>query len=375
MECEEDVRCLSAADTMCSSSLSSESLGLAVGGGCGSASGEADVHAASGLFAASGGCGIPLGVVPCCPPAAPPACCAAPRALSRLLSFPSSCSLGDEEAACCGEGGLCASPAPTPLLRFEALAVQQLQTLAEQEASGRYRVAADYMTTVYGGAMVPRWRQQLVEWMGEVVREFHLSDATYFAAVQLLDRLLSAKRIKSEELQAFALVACIVCAKVHDSKFIRMSHVERYFRDIAQVTDVVVMEVAVSVALAWDLVGCTPFDFLSQLCGLVPPEAAQGLFGIPDAHTLGRVLLKESVGLARLAASDYALLQYAPSEVGTACFMLAAKAVCGAQWAVAYMQALGVLPPPCPSLVAALGALVPGAPVDPRGSPASVTQV
>jgi hypothetical protein len=78
------------------------------------------------------------------------------------------------------------------------------------------------MTTVYGGAMVPRWRQQLVEWMGEVVREFHLSDATFFAAVQLLDRLLSAKRIKSEELQAFALVACIVCAKVHDSKFIRM---------------------------------------------------------------------------------------------------------------------------------------------------------
>ena len=38
------------------------------------------------------------------------------------------------------------------------------------------------------------------------------------------------------------------------------SHVERYFRDIAQVTDVVAMEVAVSNALAWDLVGCTPFD-------------------------------------------------------------------------------------------------------------------
>ena len=91
------------------------------------------------------------------------------------------------------------------------------------------------------------------------------------------------------------------------------SHVERYFRDIAQVTDVVVMEVAVSVALAWDLVGCTPFDFLSQLCGLVPPEAAQGLFGIPDAHTLGRVLLKESVGLARLAASGWSSVFLIPA--------------------------------------------------------------
>ena len=102
---------------------------------------------------------------------------------------------------------------------------------------------------------------------------------------------------------SFTLVVCLNGCVFGCVWLAVQSHVERYFRDIAQVTDVVVMEVAVSVALAWDLVGCTPFDFLSQLCGLVPPEAAQGLFGIPDAHTLGRVLLKESVGLARLAAS------------------------------------------------------------------------
>jgi hypothetical protein len=103
--------------------------------------------------------------------------------------------------------------------------------------------------------------------------------------------------------------------------------VERYFRDIAQVTDVVAMEVAVSNALAWDLVGCTPFDFLSQLCGLVPAEATKGLFGFQDAATLGRVLLKDSVCLARLAASGACAWWggFAPGSGGHFFFWLLAK--------------------------------------------------
>jgi hypothetical protein len=165
--------------------------------------------------ASEGGCGAVGAAVPVPPPALPPF--GPPRALARILSFGSTASLAEEDV-----GSACGSPSPTPLLHFEALALHQLSTLLEQEASGRYAVKPDYMTSIYGGMMVPRWRQQLVEWMAEVVREFHLSDATYFAAVQLLDRLLSRRRIRPEELQAFALVCCIVCAKIHDSKFIRM---------------------------------------------------------------------------------------------------------------------------------------------------------
>lgn len=383
MECDEDVCGLSAA-------VYPTTLSSGVGAG-GSSPGPAGAGTADGsrgwtYDGASGGCvggggdcaslaaataaaaAVPAPLAVPMPPLPPP------RTLKRILSLDSTGSVGEEDLGTAGGAG-CATPSPPPLLPFDGLALHQLQTLLQQEASGRYAVVPDYMTSVYGGAMVPRWRQQLVEWMAEVVREFHLSDATYFAAVQLLDRLLSARRIRAEELQAFALVCCIVCAKIHDSKFIRMSHVERYFRDIAQVADVVAMEVAVSNALAWDLVGCTPFDFLSQLCGLVPAEATKGLFGFQDAATLGRVLLKDSVCLARLAASEYDLLQYSPSEVGTACFMLAARHVCGAHWAVAYMQALHVLTPPSPALVATLGAMYPGGALDPRGSPAAVTQV
>jgi hypothetical protein len=152
--------------------------------------------------------------------------CAAtpPRDLSLMFRSCSSTSLDEmdssETMGRCGAGSPashCASP-----VEFDAMAVTQLSSLLELQSGGRYSVHPDYMNSVYNGSMVPKWRQQLVEWMEEVVREFRLCDATFFAAVQLLDRVLSSKRVASHQLQAFALTCCIICSKVHDSKYIRM---------------------------------------------------------------------------------------------------------------------------------------------------------
>ena len=150
-----------------------------------------------------GGAGSPLSAFasPCTPM----------RAASKLMLVHSSSMDELREAAVCP---------PVPVL--DGLALSQLRALLSLEASGKYAVSPRYIAEVFGGSMVPKWRSQLVEWMEEVVREFRLSDATFFSAVQLLDRLFSAKRIAASQLQAFALTCCIICSKVHDSKHIRM---------------------------------------------------------------------------------------------------------------------------------------------------------
>ena len=52
--------------------------------------------------------------------------------------------------------------------------------------------------------------------------------------------------------------------------------------------------------------------------------------------------------------SDYDLLQFTPSEVGTACFMLAARHYCGKEWTVALLEGLKLLQPPSPTLISYL---------------------
>ena len=148
-------------------------------------------------------------------PMTPPA-----HRLDKLLI--NSSSSGSLEAMTELDGWDCATA-----LALDGLSHSQLVALLELEASGRYAVRPNYMTEVHGGAMVPKWRQQLVEWMEEVVREFRLSDATLFASVQLLDRLLSCKRVVPAQLQALALTCCVICSKIHDTKFIRMVRVGR----------------------------------------------------------------------------------------------------------------------------------------------------
>jgi hypothetical protein len=58
-----------------------------------------------------------------------------------------------------------------------------------------------------------------------------------------------------------------------------------------------------SLVLQWHLVGCTSFDFLSQLTGLVPESAAAGVFVVGcDAGHLSRLLLREGAGLLKATA-------------------------------------------------------------------------
>jgi hypothetical protein len=110
-----------------------------------------------------------------------------------------------------------------PFAFRDELLVTQLTTQCVVESSGRYDVAPNYIFTVQeGSGMAPRWRTQLVEWMREVTGEFSLCDATFFAAVQLLDRLLSRRRVCAKKLQAVALACLVICSKVHDTKPLRM---------------------------------------------------------------------------------------------------------------------------------------------------------
>jgi hypothetical protein len=47
------------------------------------------------------------------------------------------------------------------------LCVATLKSMVTEEASGRFTVNAQYMTTVQL-TMLPQWRRQLIEWMNEV---------------------------------------------------------------------------------------------------------------------------------------------------------------------------------------------------------------
>ena len=77
------------------------------------------------------------------------------------------------------------------------------------------------------------------------------------------------------------------------------THVERFFKDIATVAVVVELEVAIAAALHWDVVGCTAYDVLSQLCGLVPVECYADAAAPLDGPAFARDILEGATDLAR----------------------------------------------------------------------------
>ena len=82
----------------------------------------------------------------------------------------------------------------------------------------------------------------------------------------------------------------------------RQAHVEKFFKDICPVNDVVVLEIAVSSLHKWDVLGNTSFDFLTQLCGLVPLECYRAVDQAADVGMLARTVLYDATLLARVAA-------------------------------------------------------------------------
>ena len=74
--------------------------------------------------------------------------------------------------------------------------------------------------------------------------------------------------------------------------------------------------------------------------------------------------------------ADYALLEYTPSQVGAACFSVAANYRCSPLWTRAVFATVGCVPEPPAPLMAALEAVfAPVTMVDPRKSPEAITHV
>jgi len=228
-------------------------------------------------------------------------------ATSASKSFPS------DGTSCHGVGNDCcnvfANESDPDVLEI----VKRLRHQVEQET-----LQDDFINTIQHDGIGPDGgidevaRQKLMVWLRELSTFFCLSPGTFATASSLVDRMLSATRVKNEHGDLAAMACLFIASKLDEPEDLQPTLRElsincgRAFteRDIERMAEIVRRKVTGPLEI-------TPFDFVDDMVGLCR------MLGAPDvvaAQEFERVLVKRVVA----CSAYYELLSYRPSTLALA---------------------------------------------------------
>jgi hypothetical protein len=144
--------------------------------------------------------------------------------------------------------------------RLESL----LQTDRDALAAGQV-VDPEYWRTAQGGAMKPRWRKILVEWLMQFPGEMAISNFSVAVAVNMMDRYLSRARCEKAHYQLVALLCAFIASKLHDSEPLTMSEVVEISSGTYSVEALKRTELAILQTLEWKLLPATAQEIAREL--------------------------------------------------------------------------------------------------------------
>nr|XP_051196295.1 putative cyclin-F2-1 [Lolium perenne] len=186
--------------------------------------------------------------------------------------------------------------------------------LREKERNERQRPSPDYLETVQGDRMDERTRSNLVIWMDEFTKEYHLFPGTLHRAVSYVDRVLSLRTLTDtdSELRLLGAAAIFTAAKYEASSaalHLNASDVAEYcgFATGKEVTD---MEREMLAALRYELSAPTAFTFVEHFT-----RHSRG-----ERHNKIRLLAHQ---LADTSLLDYRCLRFMPSAVAATAMFIA----------------------------------------------------
>ncbi|KAM0888364.1 hypothetical protein ACQ4PT_028410 [Festuca glaucescens] len=187
--------------------------------------------------------------------------------------------------------------------------------LREKERNVRQRPSPDYLETVQGDhRMDERTRSNLVIWMDEFTKHYHLFPGTLHRAVSYVDRVLSLRTLTDtdSELRLLGAAAIFTAAKYEASSAVlhlNASDVAEYcgFATGKEVTD---MEREMLAALRYELTGPTAFTFVEHFT-----RHSRG-----EKHNKIRLLAHQ---LADTSLLDYGCLRFMPSAVAATAIFIA----------------------------------------------------
>jgi len=158
-----------------------------------------------------------------------------------------------------------------------------------------------------------RMRVVLVDWLVEVHRKFKLSRATYFLAINMVDRFLATKTTERTKLQLLGCTCLWIASKYHEIYAPEMDDFV-YISDNAFSTEQLTqMEVEVLKALSFELTVPTALNYAERYCKI-------------SSHYLKKEREMKIIADLIMYCSEhcvitYGLCQKAPSLVGAACFV------------------------------------------------------
>lgn len=156
----------------------------------------------------------------------------------------------------------------------------------------------------------PRMRKILVNWLADVNESYKLRPETLFLAVNVVDRYLMQRTTTRRNFQLVGLTALLIAAKFGECN-------PPTIQDLAAMADktytedeIAKMELSILVVLEFKIFQPTSWDFLTHY---------QCFIACTDAeHNLAlRVLM--------LSLSDYKMIQYSPSHLAAAVFLVTKK--------------------------------------------------
>lgn len=169
------------------------------------------------------------------------------------------------------------------------------------------RASPAYLETLQSGAINPRMRAIVVDWLVEVSEEYELCTDTLYQAVNYMDRYLSRQAIDRKNLQLVG-VTCMWVASKYEEKY------PPTVSDFCEITDntytkaqLIQTEEHVLKTLSYELTVPTAKTFLRRLLQVCSPDR--------ETHMLANYLTE-------LSLLDYGMLEFVPSVVAASAVFL-----------------------------------------------------
>ena len=127
------------------------------------------------------------------------------------------------------------------------------------------KVDADYLTKVQEATEVKDTsRAFLIEWIIDVHRKFRLRPETLYVTVFIVDRFLSLKRIKKNELHILGVTALLISTKYEEIYPPQLKELLNVSENKFNKAAVLKMELDILVCLQFDLTSPSPYRFLER---------------------------------------------------------------------------------------------------------------
>lgn len=158
-------------------------------------------------------------------------------------------------------------------------------------------------------------REILVDWLSQVNTEFEFQDITLFTAIDLLDRILSKKRVKESELQLVGCVVMLISCKIHEKSPCKVKDFV-YISDNSITSEQIVKNefLLVNKYLHWRTLYPTTYHFIAYFCNMLP-----NIIISHDLRKFNSMLLY----LAYSTLQQNELIQFKPYIVALSCINIA----------------------------------------------------